>query len=130
MEKHIKGLEKHYRICARPLNKYKCKRNGSQYKELLNQAHSTDCMDDEAIHPSRFCPPCFQRADCINNAKAGEVFSESSVTPHVSHMEDGCSICEMITEHSAGGRSPVEDVHATRALEVDQRHRGPYSLKL
>ena len=111
MDIHIKGLEKHCRICARALHKYKCKRNCSQYKELLNQAYSINCMDDdEAIHPSKFCPPCFQRAGRIINAKAGEVFYESSVTPFpwVSHMEDGCSICEMITEHSAGGRSRKE----------------------
>jgi len=47
---------------------------------------------------------------CISDAKAGEVFYESSVThfPLLSHTEDGCSICEMITKHSVGGRSRKE----------------------
>jgi len=43
----------------------------------------------------------------IRDAKAGEIFYESLVThfPLLSHTEDGCSICEMITKHSMGGKS-------------------------
>ena len=45
-----------------------------------------------------------------SDAKAGVVFYESLVThyPLLSHTEDGCSICEMTTKHSEGGRSRKE----------------------
>ena len=80
-EDHKRGLNKHCRVCAKSMHWFKCKRRCSDYRDLLIQAYSIDCVnDDPEVHPAQFCPPCFQRAGRISDAKAKGAMYESSVT--------------------------------------------------
>ena len=111
MEEHRKGLDKHCRVCGKPLHRFKCKRKCSDYGDLLRQAYNIECLDDNPnIHPSQFCPPCFQRAGRICDAKAKEVWYESSISPFswTVHAENSCTICEMFNQQSVGGRPRKE----------------------
>ena len=87
MEDHKRGLNKHCRVCAKSMHKFKCKRRCSDYRDLLIEAYSIDCVnDDPEVHLAQFCPPCFQRAGRISDAKAlslllfGQAILETAVT--------------------------------------------------
>ena len=111
MEEHRKGLDKHCRVCGKPLHRFKCKRKCSDYRDLLRQAYNIECLDDNPnIHPSQFCPPCFQRAGRICDAKAKQVSYESSISPFSwrIHAENSCAICKMFNQQSVGGRPRKE----------------------
>ena len=111
MEDHKRGLNKHCRVCAKSMHRFKCKRRCSDYRDLLIQAYSIDCVnDDPEVHPAKFCPPCFQRAGRISDAKAKGAMYESSVTPFVwtSHSGNSCDMCEMLSQQSVGGRPRKE----------------------
>ena len=46
------------RVCTKSVHRFKCRRRCSHYRDLLRQAYSIDCInDDPDIHPSQFCPP-------------------------------------------------------------------------
>ena len=95
MEDHKRGLNKHCRVCAKSMHRFKCIRRCSDYRDLLIQAYSIDCVnDDPEVHLAQFCPPCFQRAGRISNAKAKGAMYESSVTPFVwtSHSGNSCDV--------------------------------------
>lgn len=65
------------------------------------EAYNTECLDDNPnIHPSQFCPLCFQRAGRICDAKAKEVLYESLISPFswTIHAENSCAICEMFNQ--------------------------------
>ena len=65
------------------MHRFKCKRRCSDYRDLLREAYSIDCVNDPEVHPAQFCPPCFQRADRISDTKSKGAMYESSVTPFV-----------------------------------------------
>ena len=85
--------------------RFKCRRRCSDDRDLLRQGYSIDCINnDPNIHLNQFCPPCFQRAGRISDAKAKGVMYESSVTPFMwtSHSENSCYMCEMSSQQSVG----------------------------
>ena len=60
MEDHKKGLNKHCRVCTKSMHRFKCKRRCSDYRDLLREAYSIDCVNDPEVHPAQFCPPCLR----------------------------------------------------------------------
>ena len=104
---HKEVLDKHCRVCAKPLSRFKVSYRCADWSAALEKAFGLAVnTDNPDVHPSSFCHGCY---NVLTRSRKAE--EENRVyTPTVklfswrAHTEDGCTPCDHFKKVSCGGR--------------------------
>ena len=109
---HTKELQRHCRICARIIVRYKY--NSTKNADLLRKAGIDVRLDSEHIHPLHFCGPCCNKVKKVADGR--QVQTSLKVHLWTEHKDDDCTVCQHFNTQKKGGR-PTKQKGSGRPCE-------------
>ena len=94
MEYHQLQLDKHCRVCAQQLQKYRLKYECGKCTEELAQFGVNTALDSKVVHPSHLCHLCYVTAKNILNGKTK--YTTTVPFDWTSHTQTACKVCTRV----------------------------------